>query len=138
MGKKEQHQFRQSLRVGKYDPRIRALVLGNKGIESYLRHGLEKRGCHCSFAPSLDNAIKLAGQNDFDLIVCTMPLEEEDPFISQLIGSKCTVLYCHPVQGTWPPIMSHGKKCFGAPALSPFGVIELIDRIAVGRDIAAA
>jgi len=139
MEKKEEHQFKQSLSAGKYDPRVRALVLGNEGIESYLRRGLEKRGCHCSFAPSVDNATKLASQNDFDLIVCTMPLEEEDPFISQLIGSKCTVLYCHPVQGTWLPIMSHGKKCFGAPALSPIEVIESIDRLVAGvRDIAAA
>lgn len=138
MEKKEEGRPKQSARAGKHNNCLRVLVVGN-AVGSYLRHGLEKRGCHCSFEPSIESAIKLVSQNDFDLIVCTIPFEEEHPLISQLVGSKCTVLYCHPAQGTWLPIMSHGKKCFGAPALSPIAVIELIDRLASSvRNVAVA
>jgi len=138
MEEKDEIQRKQSAKTDKHTHCLRVLVVGNT-VGSYLRHGLEKRGCHCSFEPSIESAIKLVSQNDFDLIVCTIPFEEEHPFISQLVGSKCTVLYCHPVQGTWLPIMSHGKKCFGAPALSPIAVIELVDRLASSqRNVAAA
>lgn len=136
---KKRREHNNSSTAGKHDQRVKVLVLGDPLVGSYLSRGLEKRGCHCSLATSAESAAELVSQNDFDLIVSTTMLEQDDPFISQLSGSKCTVLYCHPVEGTWLPIMNRGNKCFGAPALSPIGVIELVDRLAAGlSDVATA
>jgi hypothetical protein len=113
-------------------------VLGDLSVGSYLLRGLERRGCHCSLATSAERAVELVRQSSFDLIVSTMQFEQNDPLISQLSGSQCTVLYCHPVEGTWLPVMSRGKQCVDAPALSAMEVIELLDRMATGLSDAAS
>jgi hypothetical protein len=134
---KQKGESKHSSSEGKHK-RVRVLVLGDLSVGSYLLRGLERRGCHCSLATSAEGAVELVRQSTFDLIVSTMQFEQNDPLITQLSGSQCTVLYCHPVEGTWLPIMSRGKQCVDAPALSAMKVIELLDSMAAGLSDAAA
>jgi hypothetical protein len=136
MKEKGQSKHTNTSRAGKHKP-VRVLVLGDRSVGSYLLRGLERRGCHCSLATSAEGAAELMRRSNFDLVVSTILFEQNDPLISQLSGSQCTVLYCHPVEGTWLPIMSRGKRCIDAPALSPIGVIELVDSMAAGLSDAA-
>jgi len=113
--------------------RFRGLVLGDASVGSYIRDGLEKRGYNFCLATSREDAADLINRNnDFVVIVSTMPLEHDDPLLAKLSGSRCTVVAYQPAEavGCWLPVMSHGAKCFGALALCPSDFIGLVDRIA--------
>lgn len=120
---------------------FRVLVLGDQSVGSYIRRGLEKRGCECSLAASGEDAASLVSRNDFDLVISTVPLEQNDPLLSQLTGSQCTVVSYQPDQSIccWLPVMRRGTKCFGAPALRPIDFISHVDRMLTeSNDPAAA
>jgi len=131
MKKKAQGQAEISFRCPSTSHRFRGLVLGDALVGSYIRHELKKRGYNFSLVTSREDAADLVHRNDFGLIVSTMPLEHDDPLLSKLSGSRCTVVSYQPAErvGCWLPVMSHGEKCFGAPALCPADFIGLVDRI---------
>jgi hypothetical protein len=108
----------------------RILVLGDPSVASYLRRGLERRGCLCLLATSHDEATDLATHNDFRLIISTIPVQSNHALLSQLRGSPCTVVAYQPSGGIscWLPVMLRGLKCDAAPALSATEMIDLVDR----------
>jgi DNA-binding NtrC family response regulator len=132
MKEKTQSWFEGSLRRPSTSHLFRGLVLSDASVGSYIRDGLEKRGYNCSLATSDEEAINLIDRNEFDLIVSTTAVELEDSLLSKLNGSRCTVVSYKPGSDfrCWLPVMSHGTKCFGAPALSPSDFIGLVDQIA--------
>ena len=111
--------------------RFRGLVLGDAPVGSYILRGLEKRGYNFSLATSREDASDLIDRNDFGLIVSTMPFEHDDPLLAKLSGSRCTVVsyQCVDRVGCWVPVMSHGAKCFDAPALCGRAFMGLVDQV---------
>jgi hypothetical protein len=111
--------------------RFRGLVLGDAPVGSYILRGLEKRGYNFSLATSRGDASDLIDRNDFGLIVSTMPFEHDDPLLAKLSGSRCTVVsyQCIDRVGCWVPVMSHGAKCFDAPALCGRAFMGLVNQV---------
>ena len=130
MKEKVQVQLERSLRCPSTAHRFRGLVFGDASAGSYIRHELEKRGYNFSLATSLQDAIDLINRNDFGLIVSTVPLKQDHPLLFKLSGSRCTVVsYQSADDGCWLPVMSHGAKCFDAPALGGRAFIGLVDQV---------
>ncbi len=101
---------------------VRVLLVGEsaKGSSS-LQDRLAKRGCECHAAKSCSQAILLSAGHAFDLILCTGQMEGINELVESLIGSPTTLFRCHPVEDScwWLPVVRHGEKCLGAPALRP-------------------
>ena len=130
MKDKAQGQLEGSLTRPSTSHRFRGLVLGDASVGSYIRDGLEKRGYNFSLATSREDAADLINRNnDFVLIVSTMPLERDDPLLAKLSGSRYTVVAYQPADSVdcWVPVMSHGAKCFGALALCPSDFVGLVE-----------
>jgi len=117
---------------------VNVLVLGEsaKRPSSLLRR-LQKWGCDCSFATSTEEALALIHHHSFRLILSTLPLHGRDPLLGQLGESDCTVFFTCPLEDGcwWVPLMRHGQKCLGTPALLPSEFAELLPRLV--KEIAA-
>lgn len=117
---------------------VNVLVLGEsaKGSSSLLRR-LQNWGCDGSLATSTEEALALIGHHTFRLILSTLPLHGLDPLLGQLGESDCTVFFTCPVEDGcwWVPLVRHGQKCLGTPALLPSEFTELLPRLV--REIAA-
>ena len=101
---------------------VKVLVIGEaRNGSSYLRGQLESRGCNCWFAQSRAEIIALLAGHSFQLILSTMALEPNDPLLSGLTGSECTVYSSVPVEDGcwWLPLLYRGRKPVGKPALRP-------------------
>ena len=111
---------------------VRVLVLGEseKG-SSYLARFLEQRGCNCWFAKSVEEGLKLFESYKFQLVLSTRPLRLANAMIAQLGESSCSVFHCEPVEDGcwWLPLVDHGKRCFGAPALRPSEFVSALGQI---------
>jgi hypothetical protein len=121
--------------------RCRVLVFGEPSVGSYIRHRLERRGCLCSLAASIEEALALARRHDFRLVISMVPLASDHPLVSQFSGSQCTILAYQPSEGVscWLPVINCGRKCPGVSALTPTEFIDLVDRIlAEGEQVTAA
>jgi hypothetical protein len=130
MKEKMQGQLEGSLRCPSTSHRFRGLVFGDPSVGSYIRHELEKRGYNFSLATSRQDVADLINRNDFGLIVSTMPLKQDDPLLSKLSGSRCTVVSYQPADdGCWLPVMSHGSKCFDASVLCGRAFIGLVNQV---------
>lgn len=101
---------------------VKVLVIGetNHG-SSYLRGQLESRGCRCWFAQSSAESMALVALHSFQLILSTGPLHLYDPLLDKLGPSDCAVYCSYPVEDGcwWLPVLYHGRKHFGTPALRP-------------------
>jgi CheY-like chemotaxis protein len=88
---------------------------------SYLARRLERDGCACGFATSLESACQALSREKFDLVLSQMRLRDETlyPLIGLLDGSRITLFYSHPVEDGcwWLPALRHGRDCFGSAAL---------------------
>jgi hypothetical protein len=108
------------------------LLLGeNAGRSSYYSRRMEERGFRCWFARSTEDGLALFGRHAFRLIVSTRPMHEADPLIAQAVGSDCSVFFSYPVEDGcwWLPLVHHGQKCLGTPALRPSEFIDVLDRM---------
>ena len=117
---------------------VKLLLLGEsaKG-SSYLLHRLRNWGCDCSVATSIGEALALIDQHTFHLILSTLPLHGLDPLLDLIGESDCTVFFtCLVEDGCWwVPLVRHGQKCLGTPALLPSEFVELLPRLV--KEIAA-
>jgi hypothetical protein len=119
---------------------VRVLLVGEsaKGSSS-LQDRLEKRGCECHASESCLEAILLSAGQAFDLILCTGQMEGINELVESLIGSPTTVFRCYPVEDScwWLPVVRHGEKCLGAPALRPnefaSALNEIVEEINSGK-----
>lgn len=113
-------------------PVANVLLLGEsaRGLSYTLFH-LEQLGCTCAFATSSEEAIALIDRHAFHLILSTKPLHETDPLVAALGESDCTVFFSYPVEDGcwWLPLMRHGQKCLGAPAVRLSVFVGLLDRL---------
>lgn len=113
-------------------PGANVLLLGEsaRGSSYFLFH-LEYLGCTRSFATSSEEAIALIDRHAFHLILSTKPLHETDPLVAALGESDCTVFFSYLVEDGcwWLPLVRHGKKCLGAPAVRPRAFVGLLDRL---------
>ncbi len=111
---------------------VRVLLVGEsaKGSSS-LQDRLEKRGCECHASESCLEAILLSAGHAFDLILCTGQMEGINALVECLVGSPSTLFRCHPVEDScwWLPVVRHGEKCLGAPALRPTEFASALDEI---------
>jgi hypothetical protein len=111
---------------------VNVLLLGEsaKGPSSLLRR-LENWGCDCSFATSTEEAVALFHHHAFRLILSTLPLHRLNRLLDQLGESDCTVFFTCPVEDGcwWVPLVRHGQKCLGTPALLPSEFAELLPRL---------
>jgi hypothetical protein len=111
---------------------FRVLILGEseKG-SSYLAWHLEHHGCQCWFARSTEEALALFGRYKFQLVLSTKPLRLANTMVARLEESSCSVFYCQPVEDDcwWLPLMDHGRKCMGAPALRPSEFVSVLDQL---------
>jgi len=111
---------------------VKVLLVGENatGSCSLLRH-LEDRGCHCLFASSGKQAIRLYGEQAPDLVLCTDEAEGIRPLIAFLVGSSASVFRCHPVETGcwWLPVLVRGRVRLLAPALRPSGFAQLLDQM---------
>ena len=111
---------------------VRVLLLGEseKG-SSFLARFLEQRGCHCWFASSTEEGLTLFGRYKFHLVLSTRPLRQANSMVARLGESSCSVFYCQPVEDGcwWLPLVDHGRKCLGAPALRPSEFVSALGQI---------
>ncbi len=123
---------------------VKVLLLGESAEgSSYLLRRLEQRGCRCWFATSTEEALALFERHAFHLILSTSPLHQKNPLIDAVGGANCRVFSCYPVEDGcwWLPLVHHGQKCLGAPALRPSEFVSLLDRLVTEielEDVAAA
>ena len=113
-------------------PAANVLLLGESARgSSYLQSHLEQLGCACAFATSSEEAIALIDRHAFHLILITNPLHETDPLVAALSESDCTVYFSYPVEDGcwWLPLVHHGQKCLGTPAVRPSEFVGLLDRL---------
>ena len=116
----------------------KVLLLGESANGSfYLLRRLEQCGCDCSFATSAEEAIALFDRHAFQLILSTLPLHDIDPLLDLLGESDCTVFFTCPVEDGcwWVPLVRHGQKCLGTPALLPSEFVALLPGLV--KEIAA-
>jgi hypothetical protein len=111
---------------------IEILLLGeNADRPSYFSRWVENHGYHCWFARSTEDGLALLGRHAFRLILSTRPMRQTNPMVSQVGGSDCSVFYCYPVEDGcwWLPLMRHGQKCLGTPALRPCEFVNVLDQV---------
>lgn len=111
---------------------VRVLLLGESEMgSSYLARFLEQRGCNCWFAKSTEEGLTLFDRYKFQLVLSTKPLRLANAMVAALGDSSCSVFYCQPVEDGcwWLPLIDHGKKCLGAPALRPSEFVSALGRI---------
>jgi hypothetical protein len=111
---------------------VKVLLLGESEIgSSFLLRRLEQRGCRCWYARSAEEGFALFDRHGFHLILSTSPLRKANPLLALLGESNCTVYYCYPVEDScwWLPLMHHGQKCLGAPALRPSEFVDALDQM---------
>jgi hypothetical protein len=96
-----------------------------------LRKLLEKRGCHCKFGSSFNEAMALFGQHTFDLVLSTIPFQQYDHLLSKLSGLPSTVFQCFLVEDGcwWLPLAQAGQPCLGVPALRAAEFLEVVGQI---------
>jgi len=109
---------------------IKVLLLGESAMgASLLLRRLEQRGCRCWFAVSPEEGIDLFNQHVFHLILNTGPVGRANSMIALLGEANCSVYCAYPVEDSclWLPLMDHGRKCLGAPALRPSEFLVVLD-----------
>jgi len=120
---------------------VRVLLLGEseKGSSCLAWH-LEHHGCQCWFARSTEEALALFEKYSFQLVLSTKPLRLANAIVARLKQSSCSVFYCQPVEDGcwWLPLVDHGKKCMGAPALRPSEFVSALDQLVGEIESAAA
>jgi hypothetical protein len=111
---------------------INVLLVGEsaKG-SSFLSRQLERHGCCCWFASSMQEALSLVDRHAFHLVLGTSPMQQANPLLSLLGDSDCNVFYSLPVEDGcwWLPLVRNGRKCLGTPALRPSEFVGLLDEI---------
>jgi hypothetical protein len=111
---------------------IRVLLVGQgaKG-SSLLLDFLEKRGCNCFLSRSISETDLLITGFTFDLVLCTDWTEGIDASIESVIGPHTTLFRCHLVEDGcwWLPIVRHGERCLGTPALRQSEFASALERV---------
>jgi hypothetical protein len=111
---------------------VKVLLVGENatGPCSLLRR-LEDRGCHCLFASSGQQAIRMYDEQAPELVLCTDGAEDILALIAFLVGASATVFRCHPVETGcwWLPVLVRGRERLLAPALRPSEFAQLLDQM---------
>ena len=119
---------------------VRVLLLSEREMGvSYLKRYLEQRGCKCWFAQSEEESLALFEKYKFQLVLSTLPLRLANAIIARLRETRCSLFFCQPVEDScwWLPLVDHGKKCLGAPALRPSEFVSTLDQIVREIEITA-
>jgi hypothetical protein len=101
---------------------IRVLLVGDSPESfSLVRQVLEKWGCGCHFAGSLEAVRKLLGLWQFDVVLSThgIPSYPIQKLVGLLSGSSASLFSSVRVEegSWWLPVLQCGKECYG-PALT--------------------
>lgn len=111
---------------------VKVLLLGeNEKGSSHLKLRLEQHGCHCWYAKSTEEALALLDGNEFQLVLITQPLRDGNAIVERLAELDCSLFYSYLVEDGcwWVPVVKHGKKCLGVPALRPSEFFIALDQI---------
>ncbi len=109
---------------------VRVLMLGEKTMApSLLLVRLVRSACHCSFAASADDAIKLFEEHKFHMVLSTGPVQQAMRMLPVLARSDCTVFSAFPVENGcwWLPVMQMGQECLGTAAMRTAEFVNLLD-----------
>jgi hypothetical protein len=101
---------------------IKVLLVGDSPQSfSLIRQQLEKYGCECHFAGSLEAVKNLLGLCQFDVVLSThgIPSYPIQTLIGLLSGSSASLFSSLRVEegSWWLPVLQAGKECYG-PALT--------------------
>jgi hypothetical protein len=101
---------------------IRILLVGDSPQSfSLIRQLLEKYGCECHFAGSLEAVKNLLRLRQFDVVLSThgIPSYPIQTLIGLLSGSDASLFSSLRVEegSWWLPVLQSGKECYG-PALT--------------------
>jgi hypothetical protein len=111
---------------------VKVILLGESEANwFYLERRLEQNGCHCRFVKSPEEALELIEGEGFQLILSAKPLRLANSTIAHMRESNCSAFYRFPVENGcwWLPVVSHGKKCLGDPAMRPSEFVNTLDQI---------
>jgi CheY-like chemotaxis protein len=97
---------------------IRALLVGDSPQSfSLIRQLLEKSGCECHFAGSLEAVKNLLRLWQFDVVLSThgIPSYAIQTLIGLLLGSGASLFSSLRVEegSWWLPVLQSGKECYG-------------------------
>lgn len=110
---------------------VRVLLVGDspQGF-SLSRQFLERSGCECHFAGSLEAAKDLMQLWQFDIVLSTLavPCDNLRWLVGLLSGSGASLFSSLRVEegSWWLPVLQFGKECYG-PALSVGDFAHVLD-----------
>jgi DNA-binding NtrC family response regulator len=100
---------------------LQVLLIGRKPGDSMLERLLRKRGCHCCFASSYDEAISCLRDRRIELILSPMTLRHTSMYGLMNLLSKSDVTLCYWIAVEndcwWLPAIQRGEPRFGTCAL---------------------
>jgi CheY-like chemotaxis protein len=110
---------------------VRVLLVGESPQSfSLSRQLLERNGCKCHFAASLEAAKDLLRLWQFDIVLSThiVPSETIGRLVRLLSGSGMSLFSSLRVEegSWWLPVLQFGKECYG-PALRVADFAHLLD-----------
>jgi hypothetical protein len=116
---------------------VRALLVGdNPEPLSLARQILERNGCECYFAESLDAAKDLLQLWQFEIVLSThrIPSDTIQRLIGLLSGTSISLFSSLRVQegSWWLPVLQFGKECY-EPVLRVGDLVHVLDDF--GREV---
>ena len=88
---------------------------------SLWRPPLEKAGCQCHFAESLQEMGKLLRHTELDIVLSLNAQHGLSKIVALLAGSRVSMFHRVPVEEGcwWLPVLRNGHNCLGAAAFRP-------------------
>jgi CheY-like chemotaxis protein len=112
---------------------VRVLLVGdNPQSFSLSRQFLERSGCECHFAGSLEAAKDLLDRWQFDIVLSMRPIPGDtiQKLVGLLSGSGVSLFSSLRVEegSWWLPVLQFGKECYG-PALRVSEFTDVLDEL---------
>lgn len=113
-------------------PSILIITEGN-GHASILVRRLEIHGCKCQFSTSFQDASRLIGADQYDLVLAPVRLRDGTVYglMEAFIGTHTTVFGSHVVGDNcwWIPILRQGQECLEEGALRASEFVPMLDEV---------
>lgn len=92
---------------------------------------LEKQGCLCWFAPSMDAVARSLGRHSFALVLSKRPVTEGSPLMELLGGTAANVFYSFPIAGSclWFQAAPDARGRMRSAAFRPSEFGQVLDRV---------
>jgi len=101
---------------------VNVLLMGKSPhLFSFIQPPLEKVGCQCYFAGSLQEMGDLLSHTKLDIVLSLNSQQCLYELIVLLAGLRLSVFHMFPVEEGcwWLPVIRNGEECLGTPAFRP-------------------